>query len=171
MRFVWLVLALAGCAPALPVSHFAGMQPDFDPLVFWTGHKTSWGVIENRAGAPTETIVTDCHGTPDGADSLHMVQTLTEGDGTTTHRDWHLRRLDAQHFTATANDMAGEASGTSAGRVFHWRWIWRRPGPLGSVTMDQWMYAEPGGTMVNRTTIRKLGIIVAEVTEQFAAVP
>ncbi len=171
LRLLSVCAALAGCAPALPVAHFASTTPNFDPLAFWTGHKTSWGVIENRAGAPTAIITTDCQGTPDGPDSLHMVQTLSQQGGTTTHRDWHLRRLDATHFTATANDMTGEAHGEAAGRVFHWRWIWNRPGPLGAVTMDQWMYAEPGGTMVNRTTIRKLGIVVAEVTEQFAASP
>ena len=158
---------LAGCGKPLPVQHFAGTHPDFDPIAFWTGHHTSWGVVENRAGAPADTVVTDCTGTPD-AGGLHMVQTITLGDGTVQHRDWHLRR-DGQTYIATANDMVGEAHGTAAGRVFHWRFvIATKPGnPLFNVTFDQWMYLMENGSMMNRTTIRKIDVILAEVSEVF----
>jgi hypothetical protein len=65
--------------------------------------------------------------------------------------------------------MVGEAHGVAAGRVFHWSWVLAlSPGnPLKNVVMDQWMYLYGGGTMMNRTTISKLGIIAAEVSEQF----
>jgi hypothetical protein len=102
-----------------------------------------------------------------------MVQTLTQGDGTVQHRDWHLRRTAPGAFTATANDMVGEAHGTAAGRVFHWNWVLAlSPGnSLKNVTMDQWMYLMDGGTMMNRTTISKLGVILAEVSEEFQSIP
>jgi hypothetical protein len=169
---VLAVLTLAGCGKPLPIEHFAGTTPRFDAIAFWTGHHRSWGVLENRDGAPGDTVVTDCVGTlqPDG--TLHMAQTLTEGDGTVQHRDWHLKRLADGGFSATANDMVGEAHGTAAGRVFHWSWVLAlSPGnSLKNVTMDQWMYLEDGGTMLNHTTIRKFGIVVAQVSEQFQAV-
>jgi hypothetical protein len=166
-------LALASCGKPMPVERFAGTKPDFDPVTFWTGHTHSWGVVENRGGAPDDIIQTDCIGTPEGPDGLHMQQTLTEGDGTVKHRDWHLRRTGPDHFTATANDMVGQAQGIAAGRVFHWQWVWAiKPGnALFNVTMSQWMYAMPDGTMMNRTTISKLGVIVAEVSEQFSRAP
>jgi len=171
-KILILTLALAACDKPLPVSHFADTTPTFDAIAFWTGHHRSWGVLENRGGAPTDTVVTDCIGTvqPDG--TLHMAQTLTLGDGTTTHRDWHLRRTGPATFTATANDMVGEAHGTAAGRVFHWTWVLAlSPGnALKNVTMDQWMYLYPNGTMMNRTTIRKLGVVLAEVAEEFESV-
>ena len=165
------LLVLAGCDKAQPVAHFAATAPVFDAVTFWTGHHRSWGVLENRGGAPTETVVTDCVGTPEGDDGLHMVQTLTEGDGSVQHRDWHLRRTAPGRFVATANDMVGEAHGEAAGRVFHWSWVLAlEPGnPIKNVTMDQWMYLEAGGAMLNHTTIRKLGVTVAQVSEQFQA--
>jgi hypothetical protein len=168
-----LCSASGACGKAMPVESFAGTQPGFDPLVYWTGHTHSWGVVENRDGGPSETVTTDCLGEAEGTDGLHMRQTLTEGDGTVTHRDWHLRRVSPGHFAATANDMAGTAQGIAAGRVFHWQWVWaRKPGnPSLNVTMSQWMYAMPGGTMMNRTTVSKLGVIVAEVSEQFSRAP
>jgi hypothetical protein len=173
MRFMGLValcLALGGCGKTMPVDAFAGTGPAFDPLIYWTGHTHSWGVVERRDGAPSETVMTDCVGDPEGTDGLHMHQTLTEGDGTVAHRDWHLRRISPGHFSATANDMVGIAEGVAAGRAFHWQWVWAtKPGnALFNVTMSQWMYLMPGGTMMNRTTVSKLGVIVAEVSEQFS---
>ena len=170
---VALCSVLAGCGKPMKVERFAGTTPAFDPLVYWTGHTHSWGVVENRSGAPSEIVQTDCVGEAEGPDGLHMRQTLTEGDGTVAHRDWHLRRLAAGHFTATANDMVGVADGVAAGRVFHWTWVWAtKPGnALSNVTMSQWMYGMADGTMMNRTTISKFGVIVAEVSEQFSRTP
>ena len=168
-----LCAAVSGCGKPMPVQRFAGTAPPFDPLVYWTGHTHSWGVVENRDGTPSEIVQTDCIGEAEGPDGLHMRQTLTEGDGTVSHRDWHLRRTSPGHFTATANDMDGTAAGVAAGRVFHWSWVWaRKPGnALLNVTMSQWMYGMPDGTMMNRTMVSKLGVIVAEVSEQFSRVP
>ena len=162
-----LVFALAGCA-APNVQQFAGTAPAFDPLVFFTGHVRSWGVLEDRYGYPTETITTDCQGTLEGPDRLHMVQHLVEG-GMQQTRDWHMRRMSPTHFEATANDVVGTASGDAAGRAFHWTFtLALKPGnALENVTMDQWMYLQDDGSMINRDTIRKFGVIVAEVTEHF----
>ena len=167
-----LFLALSACAPALPVDRFAGTTPAFDPVRFFTGHTTSWGVIENRSGAPSGIVTTDCVGEADGPDGLRMVQHVTTADGTTV-REWHMRRLDPHHFQATANDMVGTASGQAEGRVFHWTWVLAtRPGQAWrDVTFEQWMYYMEGGAMVNRSVVRKLGVTLAEVTEQFRHAP
>lgn len=168
-----LCLALSGCGKPMAVHDFAGTQPVFDPLKFWAGHHRSWGVLEDSGGAPEETVVTDCVGAPQPDGTLRMTQTLTMGDGTVQHRNWRLWREASGHYAATANDMVGEAQGEAAGRVFHWAWVLAlSPGnPLKNVTMDQWMYLYPGGTMMNRTTVRKLGLVVAQVSERFEAVP
>ena len=167
------VVSVAACSPPLPVEKFAGTEPAFDPVAFFTGHTVSWGVLENRGGAPTAIVTTDCVGTPDGADGLRMVQHLTVGDEPPTTRVWHMRRAGPHTFTATANDMVGTAEGEARGRVFHWTWVLAtKPGQgWRNVVFEQWMYAEEGGAMVNRTVVRKLGVTLAEVTEQFRHVP
>jgi Protein of unknown function (DUF3833) len=111
----------------------------------------------------------DCLGTVDATSTLHMVQHLTLPDGSVSERRWTLRRTGADAWQATANDMVGAAHGQAHGRVFHWSWVLAtRPGnPLFNVSMSQWTYAMADGSMVNRTQISKLGIILAEVTEQF----
>ena len=167
------VILLLGCTSHSPSAVFAGGGPSFDPIRFYTGHTSSWGVEEDRSGAPEGVITTDCFGETEGSDGLHMVQHLTMPDGTKQTRDWHMRRVGAQRYEATANDMVGTASGEAQGRNFHWTWtLATQPGnALYNVTLEQWMYLMDDGAMVNRTTVRKFGVILAEVTEQFDRVP
>jgi hypothetical protein len=101
-----------------------------------------------------------------------MVQHVTNADGTTT-RTWHMRRLGDHRFEATANDMVGPATGEASGRVFHWRWtLATRPGQgWRDVDFEQWMYRMDDGAMVNRSAVTKLGVLLAQVTEQFRHVP
>jgi hypothetical protein len=147
---------------------FADTAPAFDPITFWTGRTASWGVMENRGGAPTAIVVTTTDGTADGADRLHMIQYVVIG-GKQTVRDWHIRRLGDGRFEATANDMVGAATGLASGRTFHWTWVLAtKPGDaLRDVAMEQWMYLADDGTLMNRTIITKLGVRLAEVSEQF----
>ncbi len=166
-----LALSAAGCSSALPPAAFAGTTPAFDPVTFWAGRTASWGVIEDRDGAPTAIITTTTAATPEGPDGLHMVQHVVH-DGQDTARDWHFRRLGGGRFEATANDLVGVARGATSGRTLHWTWtLATRPGhPLYDVTMDQWMYLAESGTLLNRTIITKFGIRLAEVSEQFVRV-
>jgi hypothetical protein len=159
-------LLLSGCGAPLKPASFAGSGA-FDPIAFFTGHEISWGVEENRDGAPTGIVTTDCTGTPD-ATGITMVQTLHTG-GTVTTRTWHLRQTGKNTFLATANDMAGSATGTVGGRAMHWRWVLETsPGDsLKNVTMDQWFYRMDDGAVMVRTTVAKAGIRLLEISEQF----
>ncbi len=164
------ILMLAACSAPLPVQHFAGTFPAFDPVRFFTGHVVSWGVMENRSGEPTSVVTTDCVGEADGPDGLRMTQVLHVGDDPPQTRRWQMRRVAPGRYEATANDMVGPATGEAAGRAFHWRWtLALQPGnSLKDVTMEQWWYLLDDGSMMNRTVVSKLGVIAAEVTEHFA---
>ncbi|MEP6668590.1 MAG: DUF3833 family protein [Chthoniobacter sp.] len=151
---------------------FSGVNdrgPIFDPLVFFTGHTRSWGVFENRQGEATEIIRTETSGRVVNGE-LRMEQDLYFSKRAHQHRSWRMRRVDAHHFEATANDLIGTARGDARGNTFVWTFtLATKPGnPLYNVSMTQRMYLQPDGrTMINRDTIRKFGVIVAEVTEQF----
>ena len=164
------VLTLAACSEPMPIQAFRDTRPAIDPVRFFTGHVRSWGVMENRSGQPTSIVTTDCRGEADGPDGLRMTQTLQVGAEPPVTRLWRMRRTASGQFEASANDSVGAAVGDASGNAFHWQWsLALQPGnALKNVTMDQWWYLLEDGSMLNRTTIRKLGIIVAEVTERFA---
>ncbi len=168
-RFLGLGLILfgTGCA-SMKVSEFAEGRPLLDPAQFFTGKTSSTGVMENRAGAPMRRVTTQTSGLWEG-DTLMLEQDL-QMDGKDQHRSWRIRKLDAHRYEATANDMVGRAIGEAYGNVFHWSFtLALSPGnPLANVQMSQWMYLQPDGrTLLNHSTIRKLGIVVAQVSEQF----
>ena len=163
-----MINLLPACERTSPPA-LGGNGPAFDPVAFFDGHIQSWGVMEKRSGAPTGWVVTDCEGHADGPDRLRMVQHLSFQNAPAQERTWTLWRTGSHHFEATANDMVGSATGETDGRTFHWRWILASsPGErLFNVTVDQWMYRIDNRSAMIRTTISKLGIILAEVSEQF----
>ncbi len=170
IRFLALagLLALTSCA-SMKVSDFAQERPRLDPVEFFSGETVSSGVMEGRGGAPTRRVTTHTAGHREGS-TLRLEQDLAFSDGSKQHRSWRIRRLDAHHFEATANDMVGTATGEAYGNVFHWSFtLALSPGnPLARVQMSQWMYLQPDGrTLLNHSTIRKFGIVVAQVSEQF----
>ncbi len=173
MRLLALVLALSllGCSRGMPVEGFRATTPAIDPIRFFTGHVRSWGVLEDRSGQPNDVVTTDCLGEV-GDNGLRLVQQLTIGQDAPTTRTWQMRRTGPGRYEATANDMVGTAIGEASGRAFHWTWtLALSPGnDLKNVSMDQWWYLLDDGSMLNRTTVRKLGVILIEVSEHFAHV-
>lgn len=141
-------------------------------MQFFTGRTRSRGVFENRAGHPTKVLRTETRGRVVNGE-VRMEQDLFVQGSPRQHRSWRMRRLDTRRFEATANDIVGTARGVATGNHFHWTFtLALKPGnPLFNVRMTQDMYLQPDGrTMINRTRIRKLGVLVAQVTEQFRRV-
>ena len=170
----WIVLlavGLFGCSEAPPAEELRATTPVIDPIRFFTGHVRSWGVMEDRSGRPTSIVNTDCTGEADG-DTLRMTQRLTIGQDSPVTRVWQMRRVGTDRYEATANDMVGTAAGDASGRAFHWTWtLATSPGnDLQNGSLEQWWYLLEDGSMLNRTTIRKLGVTLAQVSEHFAPV-
>ena len=163
-----LAWGLAGCA-SVPPEHFAGTKPAFDPVAYFTGHTHSWGVFENRAGEPSRSFTTDCVGRTEGG-ALRLDQTFTYEDGRTQERHWTIHRMDAHRYEATANDVVGMGMGEAYGNAFHWEYtVALKPGnPLYDVRLRQWMYLQADGrTVLNRGSVNKFGVEVAQVAETF----
>jgi hypothetical protein len=153
----------------MKVSDFQQGRPEFQPTKFFAGRTNSFGVMEDGGGAPRQIVRTETTGRWEG-DTLRLEQDLTLGENKPQHRSWRIRKLDAHRYEATANDIVGTVQGEAYGNVFHWSFtLALSPGnPFANVSMTQWMYLQPDGkTMVNHSTIRKFGTVVAQVTEQF----
>ncbi len=168
---VFLAAALglaAGCDRSAP-GDSASQQPRFEPERFFAGHVRSWGVIENRSGDPTARFTADIQGWHDGP-VLVIEQRFAFDDGRKQERVWRLRRIDDHRYEAWANDVVGTAIGEAHGNAFRLEYTLAiDPGnALKNVHMKQWMYAVgDGSAMMNRVTVTKWGVTIAEVTESF----
>lgn len=163
---------LTGCGSLKP-KDFARSSSSLEPDKYFTGVTRSWGVLENRAGEPRSHFTTESIGTREPSGDLNIQQTFTHEDNSTQMRLWHVHRIDAHRYEATANDVVGLARGLAYGNAFRWTYtIALKPGnPFSHVHLIQWMYLQPGTqTMFTRAVVRKFGLRVGEVAESFQRV-
>lgn len=159
-----LAATLGGCTRALPPAAFADGTPEMRPESFFAGTTRSSGVIENRAGAPTQRFSVAGSGVilPDGA--LQLDQRITFEHQAPETRRWVMRRVDAHHVTATLTDASGAVAGETYGNLFHLRYPMKSP--FGG-EMEQWLYLQPDGrTVMNEATVRVFGIVAAHLSER-----
>jgi hypothetical protein len=166
-------LLLAGCAAPLAPQAFTGTGPAFRPDRWFEGPVASSGLIEDAGGAATgrfATVSTGRHA-PDG--SFVLDQQLRYDDGRVTDRVWRLTAVDAHRYAGTLSDGVGPVTGEAYGPAFHLAYrLSLQPGnPLATVSVDQLMVLQGDNSVVNRLTLRKLGIVVAMVTEHFCRGP
>ena len=152
---------------------FEKNSPKLEPVAFFGGHTRSAGVLENHGGKPTATIITETTGkVKDGI--LYIEQDLFPKEGKKNHRSWQLHQVDEHHVDATANDIAGTAHGLLYGNTFAWTFRLKIPNRkfIRHVRMSQHMYLMPDGqTLLIRSVIRKFGIVVMQITEEFRKEP
>jgi hypothetical protein len=144
-------------------------RPVFRVESYFAGRTHSWGLFETRSGQPKEILHTQTRGQWNGS-VLKFEQNLEFQSGKKSHRSWLIRRVDAHHYTATGTGIIGTAQAEAHGNALHLDFtIDAVPGnPLAHLHMSQWMYLQADGvTMVNRDTLTKAGVIIAEITEQF----
>jgi hypothetical protein len=165
---IFMLFAMTGCRSMTP-AQLAATSPAFDPLQYFEGATRSWGVIENRRGDPVSQFHADLVGRRDG-DELTIEQRFTFADDRRETRHWRIRRVGANHYEATANDVVGVSKGEARGNTFHWTYVTEgtRAGFIDDLRYELWMYLmDDGQTLINRVTITKFGVVVARTTERF----
>lgn len=163
-----VLFVLAGCSTLKP-ENFSRSTPILDPVQFFGGHTHSDGVLEARSGRPSERITTKTEGVYANG-ILTINQDLYAEKEKPNHRTFTLKLTDAHHVEGTGSFIGGTAHGELYGNYFTWRFRLKiaDKGLVKHVNMTQHMYLMPGGkTLIIRSIVRKFGIIVKEITEQF----
>lgn len=162
------LFVITGCSTLKP-EHFGSSEPILDPVKFFGGHTHSVGVLEARNGRPSERITTKTTGTyANGV--LSIEQDLYPEKRKQNHRSFKLKLIDEHHVESTGSDIMGIARGELYGNYFTWSFRLKiaDKGLVKHVNMTQYMLLMPDGkTLIIRSVIRKFGIIVKEITEQF----
>lgn len=116
----------------------------------------------------SQRFTTDCHGRMRGK-TLLLDQEFHYDDGHTQKRHWQIRSVGDHGYVGRANDVVGEAHGEVKGARFHFNYaVALDPkNALLHVRLDQTMTLQNDGTVENRATIKKLGVLLSRVTERF----
>ena len=162
------VLGLSGCA-SQKIENYALETPVFDLQAYFNGTLDAYGVFTDRSGTVVKrfTVLMQCEWR---GDEGVLDEDFTYSDGTRQKRIWRLKKLANGRFSGRADDVVGEALGESRGNAFHWAYTLSLPveGRVFEVQFDDWMYLMNDRVMLNKATMRKLGLRLGEVTLSFA---
>ena len=149
------ILVCASIAVASPAA-----AADLDPLAFFTGRTHGDGMLKVVLKSPV-TIGVDSRGKPDGRGGIVLDQVIREGSKPARTRRWVLRPTSPTTLQGTLTDAAGPVRGSVLGRVLKLTYV-RDDGTHASHILT---LRPDGRTMINRMTIKRLGLVVARVDE------
>lgn len=160
------LVGLSGCSVSVEGNDYKAVQPAFDIEQFFDGDVKAWGIVQNRSGEVVQRFVVDIAGKVEG-DTLTLDEKFEYGVGEgPTERVWTIVKQSDNTFIGSATDIEGPAKGTSYGNAFNFHYEMDLPvdDTTYAVTFDDWFWAFDENTMMNRSYIRKFGIVMAEVT-------
>ena len=129
-----------------------------------SGPILSEGIIYGPNGRVANSFVAEMNGTWEGERGT-LTEHFTYSNGKVQDRKWVLKIGPGNTFTATAEDIVGEARGVVSGSTAMLRYQIILPEDAGGhvVSATDWMYLTANGTIMNKSEMRKFGIKVAEL--------
>jgi len=165
-----LLLLMAGCS-SVDVEDYADSDPRLDIADYFTGTTRAWGMVQDYSGEVQRRFTVTIEGSVED-DTLTLDETFEFADGETDRRVWRFERVDEHRWVGTANDVEGTVEARQYGHAFHMNY------PLDveigdrtiNFNMDDWMYLQPDGRLINRTAMKKFGLTLGEITLVFEQV-
>jgi len=135
---------------------------------YLSGNVKAWGILQNRSGKVTRQFSADLNGKWDGK-QLILDEQFIWADGEVQKRQWTINKIDEHHYEGTAGDVVGKAKGYSYGPAFKFEYVLLVPvkGKEMKITFDDWIFMQDERVAINRATMTKFGIKVAELTVMF----
>jgi len=157
---------VVACA-APNVADYRSERPTLDLTAYFDGTVDGWGMFQDRSGKVVKRFHVRIDAKWEGVNGT-LDEHFDYADGSHQNRVWKLVK-DGDRYSGSAADVVGTALGSAAGNALHWNYVLTLPvdGREFNVDMDDWMYLVDDKTMLNRTTMSKLGVRVGEVTLAF----
>ena len=147
---------------------FKNQKPRLIIEEYLSGNVKAWGILQNRSGKVTRQFSADLNGTWDGK-QLILDEKFYWNDGEKQTRQWQITKIDENNYEGTAGDVVGTAKGYSYGPAFKFEYVLLVPvkGKEMKITFDDWIFKQDEKIAINRATMTKFGIKVAELTVMF----
>ncbi|MDC3036313.1 DUF3833 domain-containing protein [Candidatus Pelagibacter sp.] len=153
---------------AMKPEEFKGKEPRLIIEEYLSGNVKAWGILQNRSGKVTRQFSADLDGKWDG-NKLILDEKFNWDDGEIQTRQWQITKVDENNYEGTAEDVVGKAKGYSYGPAFKFEYVLLVPvkGKEIKITFDDWIFKQDDRVAINRATMTKFGIKVAELTVVF----
>ena len=165
---ITLIFFLNACANNMKPTDFKNQTPRLVIEDYLKGDVKAWGVLQNRTGKVTRQFKADLKGKWDGS-KLILDEVFNWNDGERQTRQWTIKKIDEHNYEGTASDVVGVAKGYSYGPAFKFEYVLLVPvkGKNIKITFDDWIFMQDERVAINRATMTKFGIKVAELTVMF----
>lgn len=171
LSLFFCVTLLLGCSGP-KISQYANEKPALDLSEYFSGTIDAYGIFTDRSGAVVKrfTVLIQANWQiVDGKKVGILDESFDYSDGTKQKRIWKLTEVAPGQFVGRADDVVGEANGSSAGNALNWAYTLALPvdGTIYHVQFDDWMYLMSPKVMINKAKMSKFGIELGEVTLSF----
>ncbi len=164
-----ILIFLTGCSGNnMKPTDFKDQKPRLIIEEYLSGNVKAWGILQNRSGKVTRQFSADLNGNWDGK-QLILDERFVWNDGEIQKRQWKINKIDNHNYEGTAGDVVGTAKGYSYGPAFKFEYVLLVPvkGREMKITFDDWIFMQDERVAINRATMTKFGIKVAELTVMF----
>ena len=158
-----ILLLLTSCSA--DISDYKNTGPKFDIKTYFSGEFIAWGMVQDYTAQVTRRFCVELNGTWKNNQGK-LEEVFYFHDGEVSYRTWLLTKLPFDKYTGIAEDVVGLAKGKQTGHAFRWQYQLLVPINGNSYTfdMDDWMYQLDENRVMNKTTMSKVGLDVAEIT-------
>ncbi|MEW6990997.1 DUF3833 domain-containing protein [Colwelliaceae bacterium 6441] len=159
----FFVLFISSCTTH--ISDYKESQPTFDIKRYFNGEMLAWGMVQDYSNLTTRRFCVELKAT--WQENIgELAETFYFNDGEISYRTWKLTQLPQGKYSGTAEDVVGVAHGEQSGFAFQWQYQLLVPidEDIYTFTMDDWMYQIDQERVMNKTSMSKLGVKVAEIT-------
>ena len=172
MKIIFSILTLfllVGCSNnnMKPID-FKDQKPRLIIEEYLSGNVKAYGILQNRFGKVTRQFTADLDGKWNGK-QLILDEKFNWNDGEIQTRQWQITKIDEHNYEGVAEDVVGAAKGFSYGPAFKFEYVLLVPvkGKEIKITFDDWIFKQDERVAINRATMTKFGIKVAELTVMF----
>lgn len=164
--FLFIIITcslISSCSTAL--SDYQEVDTPFDIKRYFDGRVIAWGMVQDYSNKVSRRFCVEIEGTWQGNEGV-LAETFYFNDGEISYRNWQLSKKMDGSYEGQAEDVIGTAIGKHQGFAFQFQYQLSLVVEDESyqVSMDDWMYQLDEFRVMNKTSMSKLGVKVAEVT-------
>lgn len=157
------ILLLSSCSTSL--EDYQESHPSFDIKSYFNGDVIAWGVVQDHTNKVNRRFCVEIKGDWKGNKGV-LAETFYFNDGEVSYRNWQLIKKTDGTYRGTAEDVDGIAIGKHNGFAFQFNYTLNLTidEDTYQLSMDDWMYQLDEYRVMNKTSMKKFGIEVANIT-------
>jgi len=158
-----VAVLISSCSTGL--DDYQESEQPFDIKRYFNGKVIAWGMVQDYSNKVSRRFCVEIVGTWQGNEGV-LAEKFYFNDGEVSYRNWQLSKKSDGSYDGRAEDVVGIAIGKHKGFAFQFEYELSLVvgDETYQVVMDDWMYQLDEYRVMNKTSMSKFGVKVAEVT-------